>query len=803
MMYENKRTHGAAPNFKGGLVFIVTVLIVAMQFLPISTAQTSTSDLIVSSGDVINITGPEFGVKGSITILSGGTLNIENTLLTIYQDHDRQFELNVEDEGTINLVDSVITTSKALDISLGDGSQMIIEGSEVQIPGKLYGSPYLLRAHDSNVNVDSAEIYADNIDMKTSTVYSDIWTISSPDAVIEKTHLYSPITVVDGDIIFRGSRAENITVLQDSSVKIYQEVNLDLTDAAGVPTAGAAVTATRFDMLKPSVESHTDTTGSWSEYLLSEVVNPDGSTYNGNYRITCSLDSYEISKYISLPPIEEYTGSQDIVLSFDDVLPPTHYYDENPDDIRLSEAAEFNINTYPSSGVTTYIHEGNIYVKDSSSLIISEGSEFKVVQRDKNYRIELTGAATLSIDKDAQMASDKPLNIYLYDSSNLVIDGGTLKAGMVVAMDSSSIRVNSGDLDIDRLYFQGDTLNIQDSSLKGGPLDIKANTLNINKSTIQAEKVSIYSPTMDIVGSDFDTSLYLSSPSNEVRLVDVTAPEIVVLDNLTVHSYRYLSLQITNTHNLLVPGTDVYLYRTSGDSNELLETRYVPDGRTTFTVLSEVISSEGARFVGNYMVKAMKNGGSDEFESLETMVAVDKNVETIVKFTQHFPYSLVLEVDVPDRIYGRNESFRITGVAYYEGADLDVDNVTVQIHIGNFKNLTWETTTDADGDFDLEIRAPHLPGRYTLVVTVVDEYMDMSAQEKTTITVDGEEEVFSFRDFMFNSPLGISISIVLIMVLIVIAYIIVMWPIRRERPSLTSSSSEELVKWAENVVGRR
>lgn len=810
MTSGSKRKHGAAIGFQSGLVFIIVILMLAMQFLPISMAQTTSSDIIVPSGGTINITGPEFSVKGSIIVLSGGTLNIEETTLNIYQDHDRQFEVTVERGGTIRMADSIIRASNAIDIYLEEDSRIELKGSEIRITGKLTGYPDMFYAKESTINVDHLDVHATKFVMEASTVYSDDCTISTDNGIIEDSLLFTPLTVIDNSyILFKGSSAEKITVLQNSIVEIYYEINLDVKDSAGIPVAGASVSATRFDMLKPSVELYTDKKGELSTYLLSEVIHPVGSVYNGNYIVECSLGGYTVSGTISLPPVEEYssdeveTKSKRISLVFDDVLPPTEYYNQGPDDLYVRGDTDFNIQTYPKSGVTTYIHEGNIFVDDSSSMEISEGSEFKILQRDKNYRIELRGTSVLSIGKGAQISSDKPLNIYMYGSSRLIVEEGTLHAGMIVGMGSSSINIDSGEIYFNRFYFKGEHLEISASSFRGEKFNIESEELIINDSIFELDEASIYSHSLNMSGTDFNTPLILGSDSDEIHITDVNTPEIIPSGDLIVKRYWQLSLRMINTQNLLVPGTDVELYRRNGEGMELLETVYVPDGRTSFIVLGEIIDSEGRRFVGNYMVKATKDVGNTIFESLETTVAVNENVETIVKFEQHFPYRLVIDVDIPDKIYQRNESFVITGVAYYEGADLDVANVTVNVRIGNFEDLVWQTKTDANGEFDIEIRSPPFPGRYTLVATLIDGHMNMSAEKRTNIVVDGEEEVFSFREFMFNSPLGIVISIVMIMVLSIFAYVILVWPFGKERPSLTTSSSEELVQWAENIVGRR
>lgn len=816
MAYNKKDRKGSHIVFSSrSLITILLTLSLVTVFFSVTpgVSQPYPTDLIVSEGDSMLITAPEFSLKGSIIVMAGGTLRIEETSFNIFQDHDRDYGIVLYEGASLYLSNSTLRSSRSLDLDMRTDSQIFIYDSKLELPGTLGGTPNIVYISNSEVMLDQIHIKAGRIEISNSLVKTDQMSISTDiTGSVENSILQTHLTITDGSRVnMYGSAALSLKATQNSVIYVHREVNIYVDDAAGVPTAGAEVAATQFGMHHPTMQGNTGVDGIWTGYLLSEVVRPESSSYSGNYRIKAVYNNHIATSSVSLLPVEEHTSQQlrnidfgvSVKLRFADILPATGYYQSGVRDLTLTGSDNFKVTTYPNSETTSFIHEGNIFVNQSAIMTVTEGSGFRVVNRVNNYRVEVRDGGTLAITDGANFWGDRPVNIYLHDSSKLLIDGGTLKAGVIVGMDSSSIMIRSGYLEAEQIYLNSESFSVSDSVVDADRLQVNAANVELEYSTFDVDSMDLDSPDIHMDGVEISAPLYLNSTTNELEITDVVTPNIYAGDGLRVHRSWHVSIRVINTRNVLVPATNVSIYRVDGTRLEAVEEKFVATGRTSFTIVGEIIDEHGTVFVGNYLLRANKDVGSNIFESRDTMVAADKNQEATVKFDQHFPYSLVLDVDIPDRQFGRGETIEISGTAFYEGADLDVSEALVQVRINRMNNMVWDTRTNGNGQFSIEIETPNQPGRYSLVVSVTDPNMNMTGERTFTIVVDGEEDSLSLRQFMFESTLGVTITVLLIIILLALAYLVITWPFNKSKPSLSTSSTEEIIMWADSVVKRR
>lgn len=791
---------------------VVTISVVLLLALSLfyglsgkSSAQEKSSDLVVGEGEETVITGPEFGLKGSIIVREGGSLTIDDTEFRIYQDYSRQEEILIETGGTIKIEGSELMSDRPIDNHFDEGSSLISRRSEIDLPGEIEGSLSRMEIESSQVKVSQANVDCDEMMIENSSLHGEHWTVSAEQAVIEDSLFYSSLTFHSGSSVeFSGSEALSLEVRDESFLEVYREVEIEVKDEADVPIVGAEIQFIRRDTGELVFEGESKEGGVLRGYIPSEQITDESEEFFGNIRVEVEYGSHNISTNLALPPIqsreknelEDYATPSYLEMKFDAVLSASGHYSEGRPDMILEGEEEKVFRTYPNMDIESYIHQGNIILKGNSKLILDSETSFNVLQDKMNYRVELQDESELLIKEGACLKSDSPLNVYLHDSSNLTIDGGELRSGLLYTESDATIDMEGGDIESVDIRSRGKELSIVDSNISADVFEVSVEATRFEGSTVSTvENVSLRAPEMEIRSTSFDKPIYLNGVGQKVNLIDVETPEVKVARGTIARRSWTLKIDILNSDDRYVPSSEVEIFDMD---NKSIESKFVLDGKTNFTLLSEEITHEGRDFKGNYIIRGRKDMGEEILESMETRVALNKASEVTLKYDRHIPYEMVIDLELPRESFGMNETFEISGRARYEGAEeVNVDNASVKISIEG-TDRSWLVTTDEKGRFESEITAPATRGEFKLSVVVEDHDMNMEGETEAEFEVDQRDEV-TFSDFMFHSTIGRGITVTLIAALLVIAYMIAA-PSRLGKTPGGSASKEELIEWAEEVV---
>ncbi len=784
-------------------------------FLPFSFGFTSaqptdfnsSSDLVVGEDERIVISGPEYAVKGNIIVREDGILEIQDTDFEIYQDDSDRSKIELESSANLKLIDSTLASAKKVDLKLDPGSTLNVKNSTLNLPGEIKGTPKSVRVLDSelgiqNINFDATEVFI----VEDSIVESDGILVSSPKVYLNRSVFRTELIFYDETVVKAyGSLFDSIETNSGSEASIYEKVILSVKDKLEVPIGRADVVVERLGYENWMHRVETDKNGEWVSYLLAEEIGPDRSLFKGNYEIRVDHDDYGEKTTISLSPAEKRTPERrreelkkKIDIKLADVLQPTSYYYESQSDLEIDGTSRHVIETYSGEGIENYVQQGNILLTGNGTLVVGEKSSVKVLQNEESYRMELRDSSELRVRDQGSIGSDAPLNVYLYGDSSLSLNGAELELGSLYMGDSSTLTAKNTRIEANHIHFQGNQFDLENSVIESNSLEVDAQTVSLQRSKIYTNKnVTLGADRFEVVDMDFERSVFFKSKSNNrISITNVTAEEISPMGDLTIERRWYLRAEIFNGEDRLVPSVDLNIYRQVSLERELVETVFVEDGKIKVPLKSEVINSEVSRFVGNYILEANKSVNGDVVESETTMVAVDSNVKAGLKFKEEFPYRIVIDVDLPERVEP-GEVFEIKGRAYYQGVDLEVNNATVEVGIDEDGDLRWNTTTDDTGRFNLEVQAPGGIGTSSLNLRVHDKKMMMESELAHSLEISRDDEL-SVRGFLFTTTIGRFISITVIFVLLLLAYKIITTPMYEKEPSI--SSSDNMVNWTEKSL---
>ncbi len=773
-------------------------------------AQESPSDLVVDANDEVTIHGATYGLKGSIWIGEGGTLNIVDSTFTVFQDHNRQFEIYVSSGGRLIMEDSTMRSSRALDIYFEENSEITIEGSGMNIPGKLQGYPHTVIIVESDLTLSDVNLVSQYMNISESTLKATGITLSSQEGIFRESILDGTVTFHGtGDVSFMGSGAREVSVRDSTVLEIYSKLILEAVDDGGVPVGDAHLEVLRYHTGVTVVDDHTDTQGAWEGFVHTETIREVESHFMGNLDIRMDYGSSFVRKSISLSPL----GNEDVPLSqvikgvkhtlvFPEVIEPSSYYSTSPNDLYLDNTAKMTVRSYPTEGIHNFVNQGNVILSGASVLTVSADSSLKILQGHKNYRVEIRDEASLVIQEGASLVSDKPLNVYVYDSGSLIFRGGETTLNMLHSNHGSTVDLWDANIQVDRMDIGGSEFILRDSSVSAGRMEIQADHVSITGSQHKTgEDVYVHSSNISIQDSNFDKALYLGGVPM-VEITDVRAPALFAQPGTVIQSWRTLDIRILNSHDRYVPSSTVRVYAVTGLSEDLLLEEFVHDGRVSIPLISEVITEDDVLFQGNYVLRGEKVINGDAVYSEETRVGLYERTHVVLRYWQTFPYNLVLDIEVDKTQMEPDEDFVISGVVYYDLEDLEVSHAEVHVSIKGVPERTWHTGTDERGRFTVNASAPSETGRFTLIVEVYESTMEMDAEKEFLLDVGEATQRQGLREFMFETTVGKAITVFIIMVLVAAAYAVIMIPGGKTlRPD--PSSSKELVKWAEEVLDKR
>ncbi len=787
------------------LILIVLIFLIP-SFIPIfgfAQRTNSPSALVVGEGETVVISGPEYSLKGDIRIKEDGVLNIRDTDFEILQNRPNQFQIELDNSAELILENSSMRSEKDIELDLNRESNIEILDSTLEIPGKISGPADSIKIKDSQVRVNKANVESRTFNVEESSIEGERWLISSSEFTSERSIFHTKVTFHSNTLArFYGSLFKEIETNQDAKAEIYGKVSITVRDKIGVPVDNVRLSIERAGT-DYSVDVETGKDGVWSDYLLSEVIGPEDSLFHGNYEIRCSNNGEEIEKMITLPPVEKRGAKNDIEefgknleFEFSEVVSRFAYYNSTDSDFYLGGTRTRTIETYPNQGIDSFIQQGNVLLEESGNLVLEKNSRMKVLQKDENYRVELKGASKLELKENSSIRSDRSLNFYLYDNSTISIDGGVLNAGSIVMKDSSSIETDGGRMEVESLHFDGNRFKMTDSLLRSEIVSVTSQRIVLEDTKLETKDlVNLDGESFTIKRLESEKAIKFSSGKEDITVTDLKAPNLIPKDGLTINREWYVNVKIYNGDDRLVPSVDLQVLRNGPVEKTPVEDIFVREGRAQIPVKSEIITSEGSQFVGNYILEADKSINDERVESEKTMVAVDENLKTNVKFDQHLPYSIDIETENPSDLKP-GESFTIEGRAVYDGVDLQVKNATIEIVIAGKDKFSWNTTTDEMGRFELKGEAPSSMGGHTINIRVKDKNLMMDSEKTVSMEVN-ESDKFSIVHFLFRTTIGRFLTVLLIFGLTILAYKVSTTPMEKQGPAI--SESNDVVRWSERI----
>lgn len=780
------------------LSIVVVFILFSIAFIPIGVTgeagtQSSGVGLVVGEEGMI-ISGPEYVVRGTILIESRGELEIRDTTLEIFQESPEQdLAIKMEEDARLTIRDSNIIAEGDLDISMSGSSKLEIIGSEIELAGDIHGSVEEFTTEESEFNLDLVELSSSEFEAKRSIFHSEISLDSD-----SRAEMY-------------GSSFEDLEVNHRSEAEIYEKISIYVRDRIGVPVGGAEVAIERKgeDDWINRTESERD--GVVERYLLSEIVLPDESKYTGNYEIR--LEGYErfYGTNVSLPPLERRTPDRDLEelpvrtdIELGEADLETTYYDEldHFNDLYLDNETKV-MDTYPDRAEGSFINHGNVYLSNESEMVLGNHTRLNIPQEENRYRIELKNDSKLRMQKNSSIISDRPLNIYLRDNSTLILEETELDIGSIYSEDSAKFAIDDSNINSDLIYIDTEIFEMKNSMIYSNSFTVEADERIILKdSEINTGKnVSLEADYFDLVDLKFTEPVYFERRiADEFTLTNVTSPEIIPVGDLTINREWYLTVEIFNGEDRYVPLiSDIeedrlnisrkMFQRGSLEKEYVMDIQEVEKGRIEVPLKSESIRSDRTEFTGNYVVEASKRMNDEIIKSETTMVGLEGNTKTEVRFLDEFPYLMKVDVEMPTTVEA-GESFEIEGRAVYDDMDIDVEYARVEVEIEDKgEQYRWSTTTDDNGDFILEVDAPTTLSTYDVVIKVHDEEMMMEAEETVLLEVDGETES-ALQHIFFETTFGRILTVVIIIILTFLAYRILDKLLKEEEFPLSRSNKK-------------
>ena len=733
---------------------------------------------------------------GFVTVRSGHTLTVEGVELVFLQDYDYQFAVFVEDGAGLVLLGASVRSDAALLVVLeGSARLSLTDGSNLEAAVDVKGG--------GSIEVVASRLAGGIVGGADEVVLSDAL-LSGP---LELGGSWLTATGVElavtGPIIMTGGRAvltdciltggaepsielrsgadmelHNVTcghVVTDQTSKaiVFRLVDVLVVDESTLVVPHALISVLHFINGTVVATATGGDDGMASLDVVSDVIEAGQYHFIGNYRVLAAFSSSSSETPMLLEPFPDISPEANRP-ALTVVLPPVEPRDlvgTSAGDLVLEAAAE------PLDLVSDFIQDGSIVVR--GQLKVTSSTLSVLQDRDHQFYVLVEGEGVLTLD-GATLTSAHHLNVYLYDTSELVLNGGSvvdvnaivaqdqakvtainasisgrllLRGGAVllqsgcslegdlVVLEVPTVNMVGGSLAADRLTMDATSASFEGVTMKAAEAELAAGLCNLTGCTVEVGALSVQATIMTIMSSTVITespmllnvsTFYGDSstfnnlidglpPSAKVYLYDAIIPRPFTLCEATVLVYWYLTVRALDSLGNLVGGAVVEVSFTQ-NGTVVASGVTNDDGEVRIPLLGSIVDQDGERFVGNYRV--VVSSPVDSNDQLVHYVGLDQGRTVTAYFPEPLlpPTGVDVEVLLDNRTVVAGSVFTIRGAAvatYLVGRQPMYEGTVVAKLVSN-STAIWQDTApvDASGGFAFTLTAPNRTGAYSIEVSV-------------------------------------------------------------------------------------
>jgi len=321
-------------------------------------------DLVLEGDESLTMEGTTFNQVGNVIIRDNASLILDEATLKIVQETNNEFQMLLENNASLSLINSTLTSNANLRIYFFDQSEMFIDPSQV-------GSMITLELHDNT-----------SITITESTVGADIVAASDSNATV--TAFNSTLTRswsgFGGNSVayLTGISAPALVAKESAIIVHYQWLNAMVLDGTGAPLEGAYV---EVDFYYNDTYYASGTSGDDGYVLfqcLCDRITSSGFQFFGTFRLNATYwydgQRFDSDSYSSVsfepysPPV--YRDDRAVTIKISDALPdldpPFHVSDLTParNEIVNLQANISNVGVVPAHYVLIRFQDDDTIIED-------------------------------------------------------------------------------------------------------------------------------------------------------------------------------------------------------------------------------------------------------------------------------------------------------------------------------------------------------------------------------------------------------------------------------------------------------
>ncbi|MCX8173573.1 MAG: carboxypeptidase-like regulatory domain-containing protein [Thermoplasmata archaeon] len=769
------------------------VVVISVLFIPpFPAAAQPNLDLVVEDSTTVQINS-DYVLTGNIHIKDNGVLIISYSNFRILQSYDHQYSVTVEGNGRLLMLYTSFSSNAGLNLVVKGNASVLMESTGLTYSGNLSLlsqnlNSQILNSTISNLN---ATFGGAGLTMKNTLIQKGR-TIFDADTVLVEKGAISEAMVTHGFIKMYDTRISQFTVTGEGKAEIYRTLNVEVRDRIEQEIPDANVDAYRnVEGNTSTLVAHgrTDSSGRCSLTLLTETYDAslyDGSHFFGNYLVEATLGTLNASTSFSFEPYELSSGEgKAITITLDDIVMGDSIASPSAGDLHLVGNQTLRIENNSEMGFKL---DGNLFLENNATLHITNSSVTL-----SSRMISLRHNATLVIENSS---INSTAMLYLQDKATVEIRNSPVYIKAVVGL-RGNLMLAGGNLS-GNLHTRNTHILVQNSEILGETVEV-VTTENVNisfENTLLNARNTTFAPAkaenFNLVNVSAEVIEFHSNET--LRVYNLTYGRIYTDAPLEV--YYFLVVHTTNGNNRSVANSTVRVYWYDGASlKEVANGTTGVDGKITFRLLGRRITGSSEVFTGNYRLSAVYND-----LALNLSVALTSSKPVVAHFIHPIvpPFEIQIQTNLPSSGH-INETITVSGTVLYNHGPEVVVNGSVRITIVETGNI-WNTTTDANGKFEIQINLPLKLGNYTVKIECSEKEYGLSNETTVSIKV----VPYTSTQSMWEQPTVVYGTSTLVVVLILGSIILVVRYINRKRiySPIPRRNESELVRWAVETMHR-
>jgi len=335
-------------------------------------------DIVVNGTNVLSLVGDTFNHPGNVVVMDSGTLIIDQATLNIKQNKNNQFQILVQDDGVLMIVNSTLSSNYNLRVYLFDNASMMVDPSTVQ-------STVAIQMEDNaSLSIEDSQIAADIIAVSGSdailtavnTTFTKTWSGFGGNAIAYLTAVSAPSLVAK----------ENAVIYH------YRWLEVEVLDGTGAELPDAYVGLSFYFNDTQYASAMTDSNGEVLFRCLCDRITSTSSEFYGNYKVNATYwyegERYDTDDYtsVSFSPYDTPLVRSDkrkileISSALPDLDPPFFVSDTNPareQEVQLM-ANISNVGVVPASNVLVRFQDNDTIIEDVTLDVIDPGETISI-----------------------------------------------------------------------------------------------------------------------------------------------------------------------------------------------------------------------------------------------------------------------------------------------------------------------------------------------------------------------------------------------------------------------------------------